>query len=33
MRLPYSEKDRLAGWIITEVGFDVSIFALVLELL
>lgn len=33
MRLSYSEKDRLAGWILTEVGFDVSIFALVLELL
>jgi hypothetical protein len=33
MRLPYSERDRLCGWILTETGFDTNLFQMVLELL
>jgi hypothetical protein len=33
MRLVMSEQDRLAGWVLTEDGFDIWLFQIVLEML
>ncbi len=33
MRLPYSEKDRLVGWILLVPGFDMASFQMILEVL
>lgn len=33
MRLPYSEKDRLTGWILLESGFEIAPFQMILEVL
>lgn len=33
MRLPYSEKDHLAGWILLVPGFDTTLFSTILETL
>ena len=33
MRLPYSEKDRLLGWVLRVVGFDIEVFQMILETL
>lgn len=33
MRLPYSEKDRITGWIILVPGFDIQSFRVILETL
>lgn len=33
MRLPYSEKDRLLGWILLTPGFDIQAFQMILETL
>jgi hypothetical protein len=33
MRLPYSEKDRLAGWVLLTPGFDTTLFSTILETL
>lgn len=33
MRLPYSEKDRIMGWVLRVSGFDIEVFQMVLEAL
>jgi hypothetical protein len=33
MRLPYSEKDRLLGWVLLVPGFDIQAFQMILETL
>lgn len=33
MRLPYSEKDRLIGWVLLSSGFDIEVFQMTLEAL
>ena len=33
MRLPYSERDRMIGWILLQTGFDIRPFQMILEVL